>query len=760
MVMHPRQCAACMMWGLFPFARDGMCAGCVSWADRTAAGLCVRCRAVRHVDGDGLCRACVFAVRVEVGAGWEARFPAATQLLLGVEGLGRQGYDRLPRRSRGDAPPALSPPVEAEERDDPRICPPAVRGQLVLFPVTRRLSRADARRIDARHWPEESELARHAAVIATASGVGRSWEHMVMRKVRCALALRDTKGTDLVAEELLDQIRLPLTQTAREVLDRAGLLLPRVAPPVVARKVVARPVGGCRHCGSWGITKSLCHGCSSWKGNPGRHQEGTCGRCRRGSLPVHAREDLCRGCLGYVRELRLDNEGSFTQLTFAGPLAHRLSRQTGVLGYAQVKSSLSVRVRNRARMPTPGRPRKVSVHLVDPAQLPLFSLRRDWRLLGELPAEELPALTEQGRALVEMLAATFSQPVSPRRYAPRGAVVVLRTLLAWLGASAPVRESDVRDLSRVLMRGNTSTPRLLAFLTEHGLLGDVGESAAEQGADLPRTGSPSVLLLHEERRRCHQVRALEERIALLPEPMAGQIHAWVSVMRGEGRFPHLSAGYERIHRYLYILWPVLTDWANAGLDLRQITNDLARAALAARQGHQARGIHNALRSVFRALKQQRIVFTNPMTGLSLTTPVRLPAQLPSDRLHGALERLATPSARLIVAQVAIHGLIAVDVARLQLDDADLAHHTLAVRRRDGIHTAHHPAGPRLSYTGLRAPFERIGLKPREVWADRVLDEARQTADPVHLVRLFGLHPHTAVKYVHAAHPDKALPRIR
>lgn len=39
-------------------------------------------------------------------------------------------------------------------------------------------------------------------------------------------------------------------------------------------------------------------------------------------------------------------------------------------------------------------------------------------------------------------------------------------------------------------------------------------------------------------------------------------------------------------------------------------------------------------------------------------------------------------------------------------------------------------------------------------------EARETADPVHLVRLFGIHPNIAVKYVHAAHPDKALPRIR
>jgi hypothetical protein len=50
-----------------------------------------------------------------------------------------------------------------------------------------------------------------------------------------------------------------------------------------------------------------------------------------------------------------------------------------------------------------------------------------------------------------------------------------------------------------------------------------------------------------------------------------------------------------------------------------------------------------------------------------------------------------------------------------------------------------------------------------MWSDRVLDEARETADPVHLVHLvhlFGIHPGTAVRYVHTAHPDKALPRIR
>ncbi|MFC7895487.1 hypothetical protein [Streptomyces sp. NPDC057381] len=47
-----------------------------------------------------------------------------------------------------------------------------------------------------------------------------------------------------------------------------------------------------------------------------------------------------------------------------------------------------------------------------------------------------------------------------------------------------------------------------------------------------------------------------------------------------------------------------------------------------------------------------------------------------------------------------------------------------------------------------------------MWADRILYEAQETADPVHLVRSFGIHPYIAVKYVHAAHPDKALPWIR
>jgi hypothetical protein len=66
----------------------------------------------------------------------------------------------------------------------------------------------------------------------------------------------------------------------------------------------------------------------------------------------------------------------------------------------------------------------------------------------------------------------------------------------------------------------------------------------------------------------------------------------------------------------------------------------------------------------------------------------------------------------------------------------------------------------LSYCGLRAAFDQVGLVPKELWRDRVLHEAQHTADPVHLIRLFGIHPSTAVKYVNAAHPDTALPQMR
>jgi hypothetical protein len=67
---------------------------------------------------------------------------------------------------------------------------------------------------------------------------------------------------------------------------------------------------------------------------------------------------------------------------------------------------------------------------------------------------------------------------------------------------------------------------------------------------------------------------------------------------------------------------------------------------------------------------------------------------------------------------------------------------------------------------LNRVFERhricqpLGLAPSRLRQDRILDEARHTADPVHLMRVFGISDTTAMKYVYAAHPERrsTLPR--
>lgn len=44
--------------------------------------------------------------------------------------------------------------------------------------------------------------------------------------------------------------------------------------------------------------------------------------------------------------------------------------------------------------------------------------------------------------------------------------------------------------------------------------------------------------------------------------------------------------------------------------------------------------------------------------------------------------------------------------------------------------------------------------------DRILNEAAETADPLRLMRLFGITEQTAMRYVGAAHPERTskLPR--
>ena len=204
----------------------------------------------------------------------------------------------------------------------------------------------------------------------------------------------------------------------------------------------------------------------------------------------------------------------------------------------------------------------------------------------------------------------------------------------------------------------------------------------------------------------------------------------------------------------------------------------------------------ALRSLFRALKQEKITFRDPTSGITMRAMQRLPVPIPTDQLRGLIDRAGTPLAKTTVALIAIHALGKKETTLLLAEDLDLPCGQLAVRRPAGTHTVYldelsralmtdwlrerhrcwpltrnphllvtrhtavDTAGPPIAPTVLDAIFGELGLTPSQVRQDRILDEARHTADPVHLMRVFGLSSHPAMKYVQTAHPDRgpAMPR--
>jgi hypothetical protein len=152
-------------------------------------------------------------------------------------------------------------------------------------------------------------------------------------------------------------------------------------------------------------------------------------------------------------------------------------------------------------------------------------------------------------------------------------------------------------------------------------------------------------------------------------------------------------------------------------------------------------------------------------------------------------------AKFVVALIAVHGLGKRETRHLLLADLDLPGGRLTIRR-DLRHTVYldeltHTLAiawlrerhrrwsltanthllvsqqtavddrlPPVSAMVMNEIFRPLGLSPSKLRQDRILDEARHTADPVLLMRVFGIAAETAMKYIHAAHPERrsTLPR--
>lgn len=528
------------------------------------------------------------------------------------------------------------------------------------------------------------------------------------------------------------------------------------------------PVGQCPVCLGWGQLGqyTCCAACSKWRrAFPG---QASCRHCSRVSHV--GRDGLCRPCLMFVRcdepgWLLSPLPGRPLQLAFLLP-GVRPPRASSLILAAKRKDKTACGITPARRAARPGLPspaQPTSVHLVDPAQAVLFDARRDWSLLNAGELDQLPALTPAASDLIDELDrhARASGWTSTSR---NNANKTLRILLAWTGADAPVPEADIRALSA---RPGTAIRRVLQFLGDRGMV------------------------IPDPARQCTAVeRTIHQRIQSFPGGIAGEVAQWVKVVRGDGRRARRKLPFSSVRSYLNCFYPVLAGWSQRVTSLREITRDDIQAALDQHPGARAHNLLPALRSLFRALKQEKVVFRDPTRGVTLPFMRRLPAPIPSDLLRGLIDRAGAPAAKVAVALVAIHALGKKETALLLLEDLDLPRGRLAVRRPTGTHivyldelsralmagwlrerhrcwpltgnphllvtreTAADTAGSPIALTVIDAIFGGLGLTPSSVRQDRILDEARQTADPVHLMHVFGLTAKPAMKYIQAAHPDR------
>ena len=647
-------CAHCEGWGLI--GPSGRCAKCNRWwVDSRVpptVGCCRRCRRRTPVNYEGVCRPCLIEIRYHDDAWVRAERallpPPVTDLQLSflLPEVRLASMQPLRKNSKS-AKLRLLPRTRnwkethelADLLDDPSVCPVQVAGQIALLRIPRTFRAGQAARITGR-TPAGFDLAQ-----AVVFRIGRErklhprWPQAVLPGVRLALAGQDEED-GLVDEEDLDSLpadRDTVVQVLREIgrlRERADPRRPKtpVAEPRRPKTPVAdpprrrgrdreprvssrppRPFRSCEHCMAWiGQGPQVCPGCYEWLYR-GRLLA-VCARCGRTAHTNSAGH--CRLCWRSVA-VGAPADRVQDQLWF-GPLAPPPAQH----------------------LPGEATPR-VSEHLVDPGQTALFPCPpRQWSLLRQHPR---PAMTAEAERMLEELnqLGLDQQWGVPTR---RANLRVLRLLLEYLGP-APIEEVDVQAVAR--LGTNYAGLRVAHFLEARGLL--IPQPGRDVGMDEA---------------------AVARLIDTAPQCFRPQLQVWVRVMRGQGRLPSPAKEWATIRRYLGYVLPVLKQWDGRFEDLRQVESKNIRDAVAQRQGAAARSVHCGLRSVFRALKRERVIFHDPARTVHIQSGDGQPRPIASDRIAGLLDTVPTAFGRLCVALVAIHAVRPLTLPRLLTSQLD------------------------------------------------------------------------------------------
>ena len=490
---------------------------------------------------------------------------------------------------------------------------------------------------------------------------------------------------------------------------------------------------------SWAFYGAICRACVSWRL---QHEAvGPCTFCQR-TLPLQ--DGACRLCWLEARR-RVEPQHHERPLdTLERYPFHQLF-------FASTQRSPRLRLPHRVRT---GSLQEIPIWRPSrTVQTKLFEVPRDLSNFDRSRHADLrdPRLAH-ARALAGRLAEQRGWTRDTAKNVHRALVIVLS---GQPDDGNPIRYSDLATLSN-------------------------RKISAERTADVLR----EMDMLYDDRPNSQDA-WIDAQLADLAPQIRREVLHWTKFLRGD--LPRsVARARDTISSELGYIKPALLCWSQRYDSLREVTRDDVKKVILDPVKSLSHRTHvlKVLRSLFRRLKRDQLIFRNPTTHLKLPMPDRLTnaAILQDQELRRAFDwARSRPERRILVAFAAAQALQPGQMRMALLDDVDLGERVIAIngdprplheltyealvdyldyRRRRWPSTSNPhllltqqtaaEAGP-VSKTWTKLVMRPLGITLRQLRHDRLLDELLAAGpDPLHFQAVFDCSQSMAMNYVEAA----------
>jgi hypothetical protein len=280
---------------------------------------------------------------------------------------------------------------------------------------------------------------------------------------------------------------------------------------------------------------------------------------------------------------------------------------------------------------------------------------------------------------------------------------------------------------------------------------------------------------------------LGDRLRGLPGQIVSELISWTDVLRGRSQRRCKPQLQTTVKASVRVCEPALNEWATRYGSLRQVTAHDIEAHLAGLVGWDRPNALAGMRSLFRTLKANRVVFVDPTAGVRVPSPPHgPPVGIDPPVRASLLDEVTRPDWRLIVLLAGVHALSKKQIADLRLDHVDLPGSHLTVHGRprslDALtresliswlefrrHRWPCTANPHLIVSVMSAnrlgpvgmsflhqAFAGLPVTASELRVDRLVTEALDSGgDALRIALLFGISAETATGYAAAFGPFDA-----